>query len=119
MIELKTELVDPNELIGVMDRRLRLARRIAEDRGWTDAATVSAWVVMAEWRMNRRHVSAVRPLLRAAFLEDGRRVRRWIRQPDRRQLVLYFLSDFAHGSATQYLAPRKRVRRTAGAGNLA
>ena len=42
VIELKTELVNPNELLGLMDRRLRLARRIAGDRGWTDAATVTA-----------------------------------------------------------------------------
>ena len=102
-----------------MDRRLRLARLIAEDRGWTDAATVSAWIVIAESRMNRRHVGAVRSLLRAAFPEDGRAARRWLRNPDRRQLALLFLSDSAQGSAVRHLAPRKRVRRTAPAGNMA
>lgn len=119
VIELKTELVDPNELLGTMDRRLRLARRIAEDRGWTDVATVSGWIVIAESRMNRRHVSAVRSLLRAAFPEDGRAARRWLRDPDRRQLALLFLSDAAEGSAVRHLAPRKRVRRTASGRNAA
>jgi transcriptional regulator with XRE-family HTH domain len=119
VIELKTELVDPNELLGSMDRRLRLARRIAEDRGWTDAATVSGWIVFAESRMNRRHVSAVRSLLRAAFPEDGRAAGRWLRDPDRRQLALFFLSDSAEGGAMRHLAPRKRVRRTASAPDAA
>jgi transcriptional regulator with XRE-family HTH domain len=119
VIELKTELVDPNELLGSMDRRLRLARRIAGDRGWADAATVSAWIVVAESRMNRRHVSAVRPLLRASFPEDGRAARRWRHQPDRRQFALFFLSDAAAGGAMRHLAPRKRVRRTASDRNAA
>lgn len=112
VIELKTELVDPNELIGVMDRRLRLARRVAQDRGWADPATVSGWVVVADSRMNRRHAAAVRPLLRAAFPDDGRAVRRWIRQPERRLTALSFLSDSADDGAMQHLAPRKRVRPT-------
>ncbi|MEA2632936.1 MAG: hypothetical protein QOE66_3155, partial [Chloroflexota bacterium] len=34
LIELKTELVDMNELLGTLDRKRRLARRIAQERGW-------------------------------------------------------------------------------------
>jgi transcriptional regulator with XRE-family HTH domain len=110
VVELKTELVDPQELLGVMDRRLRLARKIGLERGW-EAATISAWVVVADSRMNRRHVAAVRPLLRASFPEDGRAARAWARRPDRRQLALWFLSDNSPTSGGRHLAPRKRVRR--------
>ena len=46
IIELKTEIVDTGELLGTMDRRRRLARKIAEERGW-DPLTVSAWIVVA------------------------------------------------------------------------
>jgi len=108
IVELKTELVDVNELLGSMDRRLRLARRIAADRGW-EPRTVNAWVVLAESRMNRRHASAARGLLRAAFPEDGRAVAGWVRRPVRRQLALWFLTDNAQGSLRRALAPRKRV----------
>ncbi|HEX4898608.1 MAG TPA: helix-turn-helix transcriptional regulator, partial [Candidatus Limnocylindrales bacterium] len=93
IVELKTELVDANEMLGSMDRRLRLARRIAAERGWLEPATVSGWVVIAESSMNRRRVGAVQQLLRAAFSEDGRAAKRWLRSPDRRQLALHFLAD--------------------------
>ena len=34
VIELKTEIVDVNELIATFDRKARLAQRIATERGW-------------------------------------------------------------------------------------
>ena len=112
IVELKTELVDANELLGTMDRRLRLARQIAEGRGWPAPDTVSAWVVFADSAMNRRRVQALDPLLRSAFPDDGHAARRWGLDPDRRQLALFFLSNSRETSAMQHLAPRKRVRRS-------
>jgi hypothetical protein len=49
MIELKTELVDINDLMGSADRRRRLGAVIARDRGW-DPAAIATWVVLAESR---------------------------------------------------------------------
>ena len=111
VIELKTELVDVNELLGTMDRRLRLARQIAKERDWPEPASVSGWVVMADSSMNRRRVRAVDPLLRSAFPEDGRAAGRWSRDPIGRQLALFFLPDSGAAGTDQHLAPRKRVRR--------
>ena len=34
VIELKTDLADINELVGTFDRKRRLARQVAESRGW-------------------------------------------------------------------------------------
>ncbi len=34
VIELKTEIVDIQDLIGTVDRKRRLARVVARDRGW-------------------------------------------------------------------------------------
>jgi transcriptional regulator with XRE-family HTH domain len=34
VVELKTEFVDINEMLGTLDRKLRLARGIGTDRGW-------------------------------------------------------------------------------------
>jgi hypothetical protein len=80
VIELKTELVDVQELIGMIDRKRRLAAQIALDRGWR-ARTVATWVVISQDRTNRRRVSAHRTVLRAAFPQDGHRVRAWLRAP--------------------------------------
>ena len=43
VIELKTELVDVQEMLGTLDRKRRLARKVAADRGW-DAVAVAVWV---------------------------------------------------------------------------
>jgi Holliday junction resolvase-like predicted endonuclease len=54
VIELKTELVDFNELLGTLDRKSRLARQIAAERGWTNPSSVSVWVVVVDSSTSRR-----------------------------------------------------------------
>ena len=55
VIELKTELVDLQETVSTLDRKVRLAMKIARGRGW-EPASVSTWLVIAEARHNRRAV---------------------------------------------------------------
>lgn len=57
VIELKTAIVDVQELVGTLDRKVRLAPRIAAERGWSPR-TVSAWVVVAGGITNRRRIAA-------------------------------------------------------------
>lgn len=78
--ELKSEFVDPGELVGTMDRRRRLAAEIARSRGW-DPAIVGMWVIAADTRTNRRHLAASRRLLRGAFPADGHAMAKWLRNP--------------------------------------
>jgi hypothetical protein len=107
VIELKTALVDVNDLLGVMDRKLRLAARIAAERGWRPAS-VSAWVILGEERTTLRRLAAHRAVLRAAFPDDGRRMRAWLRDP---QGVVRALSSWPY--ATPHSAAptgRQRVR---------
>lgn len=80
VIELKTEIVDVNELVGTIDRKTRLALGIAHDRGW-DAVTASRWVIVARDRTNQRRIEAHRSMLRAAFPADGHGMRRWLSRP--------------------------------------
>src|SRR5207302_7412039 len=44
VIELKSELVDPQAVVGSVDRKIRLAMQIARDRGWRPRF-VSGWIV--------------------------------------------------------------------------
>jgi transcriptional regulator with XRE-family HTH domain len=92
IIELKTRLIDPQELISVMDRRRRLGRGISTDLGW-DPLTVSSWVVVEENGTNRRRIAAHRRLLRSAFPADGRNMRPWLGRPIGRIDALSFSSD--------------------------
>lgn len=109
LVELKTELVDPNDLLAVTDRRRRLATQIAEPFGW-EPARVGQWVVVAESRTNQRRLAEHRASLRAAFPADGRSVAGWLRQPDRPVSALWFLTDSSPSSVRQRRAPRLRVR---------
>jgi transcriptional regulator with XRE-family HTH domain len=80
IIEFKTEIVDTGDLVSTMDRRRRLAREVVRDRGW-EPATVSTWVILARSRTNERRLSTFRTTLRAAFPDDGRRLRSWLADP--------------------------------------
>ncbi len=52
LIDLKTGIADVNEMVGTFDRKRRLARTIARERGW-DPLTIGAWVIVATTRTNR------------------------------------------------------------------
>ena len=117
IIELKTDVVDVNELVGQMDRRRRLARQIAMERGW-DPLTVSSWVIVANGRTNRARIDAHRGLLRNAFPVDGRSIRSWLVRPDRAVAAMSMWDRVEFGTAPGGYAARHRVRppRAVGAG---
>jgi transcriptional regulator with XRE-family HTH domain len=53
LIELKTRIVDINDLMAKMDIRRRVAWQIAADNGW-DPIAIGVWVVVAPGRSNAR-----------------------------------------------------------------
>lgn len=96
VVEMKTEIADVQALLATRDRRVRLARRIASERGWS-ARTVSSWVVVADTRTNRRRAAAHSTVLRAVMPADGAAVARWLRQPEGTLHALSFLTE-VHGA---------------------
>jgi hypothetical protein len=113
VIELKTEVLDINEMLGTLDRKRRLARRIAEERHWEPVA-ICTWVVIADSRTNRRAVGEHATVLRAKLPSDGRRVGRWLRSPSGRIDALGFLPN-VHGLHPGVdPAPIRRVMRKVG-----
>jgi transcriptional regulator with XRE-family HTH domain len=80
VIELKTEIVDVNELLGALDPKRRLAADIARSRGW-QPLTIATWVVLAESRSNRRAMADHAAVLRAKLPTAGRAIRAWLRNP--------------------------------------
>ena len=110
VIELKTELVDVNELLATLDRKRRLAGRIARDRAWQPTA-ISSWVVLADGRSNRRAVSNHSAVLRAKLPVDGRTIRGWLQSPVGRVDALSFLPSNHGATLRRDFAPIKRVNR--------
>ena len=111
VIELKTELVDLQDTVSTLDRKVRLAMQIARDRGW-EPASVSTWLVIADSRHNRRSVERHAAFLRSRFPADGHAVVGWLRHPVGRIEGLSFLSSDRSTSTGQRLAPVRRVRRS-------
>ena len=109
VIELKTEIVDVNDLMGKVDRKRQLAVEIGRERGW-HALTVAVWVIVADSKTNRRRVTAHGTTLRAAFPADGRSVAGWPREPRQPIARLSFWPDARDTGTRQDLATVKRVR---------
>lgn len=110
VIELKTAIVDIHDLLATLDRKRRLAWRIARDRGW-DPATVSVWVAVSDTLTNRRRVAAHDTALRSVVPSRGVAVRRWLRRPSGAIAGLSFLSIARQESVRNSRRSRQRVRR--------
>jgi transcriptional regulator with XRE-family HTH domain len=111
VIELKTDILDVNELVGTVDRKGRRAIRIAIERGWIrprdPPPTVSIWIIVADGPTNRRRVSAHRTMLRNAFPTDGRSMAAWLKAPKR---AIRALSFWPSSTAVRGSTPIRRVR---------
>jgi transcriptional regulator with XRE-family HTH domain len=110
VIELKTELVDVQDTLGTLDRKCRLAARIAAERGW-EPLVVGRWLLVADSATNRRRVAAHRAVLRSALPADGRTITGWLAAPRGSISALSFLASSHATTATRGFAPVHRVRR--------
>ena len=113
VIELKTDIVDVNELVGGVDRKRRHAVRVATEVGWIRQGdpppSVSTWVIVADGSTNRRRVQAHRTMLRAAFPADGRAIAGWLRRPLEPIHALSLWANASRGQQKANLAAPRRV----------
>jgi len=118
VIELKTAIVDVNELIGTLDRKRRLGTQIAASRGWA-AGSVSGWLIVADSSTNRRRVADHRTMLTSALPQDGRSLAPFFLHPERGPVSgISFWSDSRGVRVSHPIAAQQRVvrrRQTAGA----
>jgi transcriptional regulator with XRE-family HTH domain len=109
VVEIKTEIVDVQELLGTVDRYRRLAPKAVADLGWVPV-TVGVWVAVADTSTNRRRLAEHVRLLRAALPTDGRSVPGWLRSPAGALRALSFLSDERVANRIAARSSRRRVR---------
>jgi transcriptional regulator with XRE-family HTH domain len=110
VIELKTDIVDVNDLVGGVDRKRRLAWQVARTRGW-EPESVSVWVIVAAGRTNRARIAAHGAMLRAAYPIDGRTIRSWLRVPAASVAALSLWQNVHPGTAKTDLSAVRRVRK--------
>ncbi len=80
VIEIKTTIADAQDLQSTLDRKVRLAPKIARDRGWS-AASVSRLLVIVDSRANRQRIEALAMTFGAGYPSRTWAVRRWLASP--------------------------------------
>ena len=108
VVEVKSIVPDIQAMLASLDRKVRLARQIALDRGWSPVA-VGKLLVIGDTRTSRRRVQSLSQTFATTFPARGAEVRRWIERPTAEQPLagLLFLSS-AHHMSTRHRVPRPR-----------
>jgi transcriptional regulator with XRE-family HTH domain len=109
VIEIKSVVPDLQAMLSVIDRKGRLARDIAQERGW-QVTSVTRLLVLPDDRTARRRVERHSATFRTALPARTIEVRRWIRRPEGAMHGVLFLSDARHTSTRHRVASRRRVR---------
>ncbi|HET6380004.1 MAG TPA: helix-turn-helix domain-containing protein [candidate division Zixibacteria bacterium] len=97
VVEVKSRIMDVQHLLMGMDRKRRLAARIAAGRGW-QPDLVCLWLAVADGRTNRRRLGEHRATFAAVFGADGRGLRGWLRDPVERVSFVSFLPEVGPGN---------------------
>ena len=108
VVEIKTELVDVQSLLGSLDVKARLARHVAEQFGW-DVRSVVPAIAFSEGRTTRRHLLRLDTLF-DRFNVRGREAVSWLRQPTSTPPgVLWFVTT-PSGESARTAARKRRVK---------
>jgi hypothetical protein len=105
VIEIKSVVPDMQAMLSGIDRKGRLAREIARERGW-QVANVTRILVLPDVRTTRRRVERYGATFRSALPARTVEVRRWLRHPEGTMNGVLFLSDAQHASARHRVASR-------------
>lgn len=114
IVEVKTLLLDIQELISTLDRKSRLVPRLlSAERGWR-AEAVGRLLVVEEGTTARRVVARHRTTFATTFPARNRAAQSWIRGPDGPLSGLWFLSPTNGVRDNRRPAVVQRVRRPNG-----
>jgi hypothetical protein len=110
VIEVKSVVPDLGGMLATLDRKVRLAPKIAADRGW-EADTVARLLVLPETSTCRRRVAQHEATFANAFPARNVEVNAWLRQPKGGLSGLLFLSSARGASHRRVSAHSARPAR--------
>jgi transcriptional regulator with XRE-family HTH domain len=110
VIEVKSRVPDSQEMLATLDRKARLAKQVAAERGW-EVRSVARLLVIADTMTARRRVARLASTFDTSYPVRGHAVRRWLRQPAGSISGLLFLSYAPAGSTRNASRVHQRVRR--------
>ncbi|HEY3523931.1 MAG TPA: helix-turn-helix domain-containing protein [Candidatus Limnocylindrales bacterium] len=92
VVEVKTAIGDSQATLMTLDRKARLAPRVATERGW-DPRQVARLLVLPDESTPRRQIGRLASTYATAFPVRGRELTSWLRRPKRRAVAgIWFLS---------------------------
>jgi transcriptional regulator with XRE-family HTH domain len=100
VIEIKSVVPDLQAMLGILDRKTRLAADIARERGWL-VQSVSRLLVLPDDRTVRRRVQQHAATFAATLPARTVEVRRWLAGPAGRLAGLLFLTN-GHQAGTRH-----------------
>lgn len=106
VIEIKTDLVDVQDLLGSLDAKVRLARYVVKEFGW-DVRSVVPAVVFLEDRTIRNRVAGLDALF-DRFSVRGRAATAWMRRPTAPPTGLLWFTAGSAPVPSRSAAPRVR-----------
>ena len=111
VIELKSRIVDIQNLLSTMDRKARLVPPLlARECGWR-AAHIGRLLVLPASTASRSAIGAHRVTFEVSFPARGRAIRDWLRSPSGELAGILFVRNIARGDAKRRFGPTQRVRR--------
>jgi transcriptional regulator with XRE-family HTH domain len=117
VVEVKSVVPDIQATLVTLDRKARLAPRIAAEHGWR-AVAVGRLLVVRDDRTARRRIEQHAVTFGTAFPDRVARVRTWLRAPDASQPLrgLWFLTSGSPPVARQRVRRSRRSRERGQAG---
>ena len=110
VVEVKSVVPDSQSMLHGLDRKTRLARQLAMDRGWA-CRGVARLLVIGASATSRRRVQRLESTYAVAFPLRGAHVRRWLRTPHQPISGLLFFAYAPRRSGRSLVTGRQRVRR--------
>jgi Predicted transcriptional regulators len=110
VIEVKTRIVDLQDLLSTLDRKRRVAPLVARELGW-QAAVVGAVLAMPDETWARNVLARFEPLFSAALPVRTVEIRAWLRRADRPIRGVWFLPSSSPSSTTRSHGGGMRVRK--------
>ena len=105
VVEVKSVVPDVQATLAGIDRKARLAAKLAADRGWR-VTSVSRWLVLPGDATSRRRIDAHGETFRAALPGRTIEMRRWAEHPRGAVAGILFASPITQTHGRERIAPR-------------
>ena len=113
VVEVKSTIPDAQATLMALDRKVRLARVVAADRGWRPVTAVSRLLIVPDDRTARRRVAALEATFAAAVPARSWAVKRWVGTPEAGIAGLLFVPNVTD-TATRHRIGGGHSRRPGG-----